>query len=140
MFKRSKAAPSSLSSTRKASASSSTMVHYPTRLVVRRRHARSMEEGTSGTHIYAIRFPIDQPLKREIAPAAQEQHPRSNPPPPLSSSGAGGSKPSALVVTTNHRIVKPKKLDGKGMASREMSVDQMFTRDAMQQEPKHRGA
>jgi hypothetical protein len=103
-----------------------------------------MEEGTSGTHIYAIRFPIDHPLKREIMPVAQEQYPRSNPPPPTppsSSSGtAGGSKPSALVVTTNHRIVKPKKLDGKAMASREMSVDQLFTRDAMLKEPKHRCA
>jgi hypothetical protein len=52
--------------------------HYPTRLIIRRRTVRSGEEGISGTHIYAIRYPADQPLKREMVPPQQatEQAPQ----------------------------------------------------------------
>jgi len=40
-----------------------TLVHYPTRLVVRRRTVRSNEEGLGGTHVFAVRYPRDEPLK-----------------------------------------------------------------------------
>lgn len=49
----------------------------PTRLLIRRHAPTSNEEGLSGTHIYAIRYPTDQPLMS--APreeAAQEQAPQ----------------------------------------------------------------
>jgi hypothetical protein len=112
-----------------------------------------LEEGSSGTHIYAIRFPIDQPLKREMLPPAQEQHPgRQQAHSPMVATQQQQSQQqqqqqqqqmssgSKVVVTTNHRIVKPKKVDGKSMAAREISVDQLFTREAMMEVPKFRGA
>ena len=49
----------------------------PTRLLVRRHSLRPTEEGLSGTHIYAIRYPTDQPMlgQKEMAPQ-QQQHRR----------------------------------------------------------------
>mmetsp|Transcript_19107 Transcript_19107/g.24585 ORF Transcript_19107/g.24585 Transcript_19107/m.24585 type:complete len:384 (-) Transcript_19107:279-1430(-) len=49
----------------------------PTRLLVRRHSLKSHEEGLSGTHIYAVRYPSDQPmlLQKEMAPQ-QEQAPQ----------------------------------------------------------------
>lgn len=47
----------------------------PTRLLVRRHSLRPSEEGLSGTHIYAIRYPTDQPMlvQKEMAPQQQQQ-------------------------------------------------------------------
>jgi len=60
-----------------------THYHAPTRLIIRRRVIRSSgEEGISGTHIYAVRYPKELPLKAKsvnqtIVAAAQEQSPAS---------------------------------------------------------------
>jgi hypothetical protein len=61
-------------------------LHHPTRLVVRRRTVRACEEGMSGTHIYAVRYPADQPLKRELLPPQQASE--QAPPRPLTRSEA----------------------------------------------------
>ena len=47
---------------------------YSSRLVVRRHALRPAEEGLSGTHIYAVRWPLQAPLLLG-RPAAQEQSP-----------------------------------------------------------------
>ncbi|EEC49911.1 predicted protein [Phaeodactylum tricornutum CCAP 1055/1] len=52
----------SLQSLKKATRKTSS-VYCPTRLLVRRHSVRHYEEGMSGTHIYAIRYPIDKPLE-----------------------------------------------------------------------------
>mmetsp|Transcript_32396 Transcript_32396/g.67568 ORF Transcript_32396/g.67568 Transcript_32396/m.67568 type:complete len:381 (-) Transcript_32396:299-1441(-) len=59
-----------------SSSGSSAQTTYlpPTRLLIRRHSLRPIEEGLSGTHIYAIRYPTDQPLQKE-QPPQQEQAP-----------------------------------------------------------------
>lgn len=61
-----------------ASNAGQTIYLPPTRLLVRRHTVRPNEEGLSGTHIYAIRYPNDQPMlvQKEIPPQ-QEQAPLS---------------------------------------------------------------
>lgn len=49
----------------------------PTRLLVRRHTLRHYEEGLSGTHIYAIRYPTDQPLILH-GQQGKEQHDNNN--------------------------------------------------------------
>jgi hypothetical protein len=89
----------------------------PTRIVVRRHSLQSYEEGFSGTHIYAVRYPADQPLEltghHHGAHAAsgtvgQEQAPRkrnassSNPGP---SSSAAVSRKKSLDGLTGMSII-----------------------------------
>jgi hypothetical protein len=47
--------------------------HHPTRLVFRRRTVRYHEEGVSGQHIYAIRFPKHLSLQQQQRDARSEQ-------------------------------------------------------------------
>lgn len=51
----------------------------PTRLLVRRHSPRHYEEGLSGTHIYAVRYPTDQPLSvhKEMAQEQAQPKPKS---------------------------------------------------------------
>ena len=49
----------------------------PTRLLVRRHTPRHYEEGLSGTHIYAVRYPSDQPLLVQKEMAQEQAQPKS---------------------------------------------------------------
>lgn len=49
----------------------------PTRLLVRRHTPRHYEEGLSGTHIYAVRYPTDQPLLVQKEMAQEQAQPKS---------------------------------------------------------------
>lgn len=48
----------------------------PTRLLVRRHTPRHYEEGLSGTHIYSVRYPSDQPLLVQKEMAQEQAQPR----------------------------------------------------------------
>mmetsp|Transcript_27922 Transcript_27922/g.76846 ORF Transcript_27922/g.76846 Transcript_27922/m.76846 type:complete len:387 (+) Transcript_27922:209-1369(+) len=48
----------------------------PTKILVRRHSPKPTEEGLSGTHIYAIRYPNDQPMLLQKQELAQEQAPQ----------------------------------------------------------------
>lgn len=49
----------------------------PTRLLVRRHTPRHYEEGLSGTHIYAVRYPTDQPMLVQKEMAQEQAQPKS---------------------------------------------------------------
>lgn len=49
----------------------------PTRLLVRRHTPRHYEEGLSGTHIYAVRYPTDQPLLVQKEMPQEQAQPQS---------------------------------------------------------------
>lgn len=81
-----------------------TPVFYPTRLLIRRRSLRVVEEG-GGTHIYAIRYPEDTPdkiISEQAAPrpesARQEQCPPKKTP---VAQTAGSASTSNTKSTTN---------------------------------------
>jgi hypothetical protein len=116
-------------------------VYHPTRLVVRRRAVRALEEGLSGTHIYAIRFPADQPLKRELVP---QQPTEQAPPRPLTRSEA---RPRPLQPQANPQMTLqqhylcpvpiPVKEDLKEVPL--PPLDYLFARDTMLAPPKSKG-
>ena len=87
----------------------------PTRLLVRRHAPRHYEEGMSGTHIYAIRYPTDQPLlvQKEMAQCEQAQ-----------------PKSKRRVVSEEYKI--PELQDGE-------SVDSLFRPSTMALRPKQTG-
>ena len=61
-----------------ADAKTPTETHLPpTRLLVRRHTPRHYEEGLSGTHIYAVRYPTDQPLSVQKEMAQEQAQPKS---------------------------------------------------------------
>ena len=131
------------------------MIH-PTRLVIRRRPVRTCEEGMSGTHIYAVRFPADQPLKREMLP--QQQASEQAPPRPLTRSEArprpthvqtqGLAKPDSnplqqtqaqtkILVASNS--MGSSKGDDKKDPPTTPALDHLFSRETMILLPKQKG-
>ena len=83
----------------------------PTRLLVRRHTPRHYEEGLSGTHIYAVRYPTDQPLLVQKEMAQEQAQPKSK----------------RRVVTEEYDI--PEIKDGE-------PVDVLFRPSAMAMRPK----
>ena len=88
------------------------LVRCPTRVLVRRHSLRHYEEGMSGTHIYAIRYPEGKPLELRMQ---QEQAPRK----PYKKK-AGPPRPSTVHET-------------------ELSVHQMFRTTCMVRPPTQKG-
>lgn len=116
-----------------------TPVHCPTRLLIRRRSLRVMDEG-SETHIYAIRYPEDTPDKivsEQAAPslesARQEQCPPKktavmNPPPATvtagTSTGAADAPDGGVHVSKKQnktaatpKAIAPPSLEGASIYS-----------------------
>lgn len=121
-----RATPKSSSST-----SNSKYQTMPTRLVVRRRTVRGNEEGMSGTHIYAVRLPPEEPLK----PAAVEQYPLSESAVvPMRSPMLDAPSMSSSTSSPPPPALKEMLSDASG------SVDHLFTRTAMLLPPQQKGA
>ena len=78
LFKQQKAEKSMLSDKTNTATSNTNETHLPpTRLLVRRHTPRHYEEGLSGTHIYAVRYPTDQPLLVQKEMAQEQAQPKS---------------------------------------------------------------
>jgi hypothetical protein len=127
-------------------------VHHPTRLVIRRRAVRSSEEGMSGAHIYAVRYPADQSLKKELVPPQQtsEQAPQrlvarsaeARPrPQPAAKSFSGGNQTLAQQQT------KPKQAPSSSLVTPSLGkddkkdvslppLDHLFAKETMLAPPK----
>lgn len=100
----------------------------PTRLLVRRHSQRASEEGLSGTHIYAIRYPTDQPMlvQKEMAPQQQQQKRQQQEQAPVQNQRHKRN----FIREDNYRI--PSLRDGE-------SVDQLFRPTAMALQPRQQG-
>jgi len=88
----------------------------PTRLLVRRHSPRHYEEGLSGTHIYAVRYPSDQPLSVQKEMAQEQAQPKT--------------KSKRRVVQEEYEI--PEIKDGE-------PVDTLFRPSTMAVRPKQTG-
>ena len=111
--------------------------HYPTRLLIRRHQVRSCEEGVSGTHIYACRWPVDQEqcptninIHQESAPASPAANLIiSEPPPP---------KPSSAAKRASNKSTTPSTTENISSAS-PPSVDHLFAASTMAAPPARKG-
>jgi hypothetical protein len=124
----------------------------PTRIIVRRHSLRSYEEGFSGTHIYAIRYPADQPLEltghwSATSGVGQEQAPRKHY--HSSSSSTRNNKhhtnnnvesqsAAAAAAARTVTLLEPPKafVEIKG---KEENVDRLFHPATLSIPPKHTG-
>ena len=99
----------------------------PTRLLVRRHSLRPSEEGLSGTHIYAIRYPTDQPMlvQKEMAPQQQQQKRQQQEQAPIQQ-----RQKRNFIREDSYKV--PSIRDGE-------SVDQLFRSSTMAPTPKQQG-
>ena len=102
----------------------------PTRLLVRRHSLRYHEEGLSGTHIYAIRYPHDQPLLPRGNGEGKE-------------SGSSGSpvlsQEQAQPRHVKKRWIRDKPYTLPSPTGEPINVDHLFRPSTMAAKPKQQG-